>query len=392
MSKELSWDEARAVAVTSFAKLESELISISKSAGRVAAEDLFALSPLPFYDTSAMDGWVVNGAGPWKIVGEIPTGYMPTLSLKENECARIGTGGIIPEGATAVIRWEHALEMNGEISGSTEVGKDIRLAGLECRIGDQLVTAGTRLQPALVGNLAAAGHDDVPVTRKPRVALFFLGDELVHSGLPRDGKIRDSLGVQVPALLSLLGVEVVVERFIDDEFSSLVDAVKEVVDKVDLIVTTGGTADGPRDHVHPLLDELGATYLIDRVKARPGHPSLLAELADSTGRRVAYLGLPGNPQSALVCIASLGQPLIASLQGLNFSHELAEVVLGEELESPAEFNRLVAGVIEDGKFYPAQKIGSNMLRGLAHSTGFAVLNAGKTPVGGSARWLPIPRF
>ncbi len=392
MSRELSWDEARAVAFSAFSPLNSEIIPISKSAGRVVTEDLFALSPLPFYDTSAMDGWVVNGAGPWRIVGEIPTGYMPTLSLNENECARIGTGGIIPGGATAVIRWEHAIEMNGEISGSTEVRKDIRLAGLECRVGDRLVTAGTLLQPALVGNLAAAGHDELPVTRKPRVALFFLGDELVHSGLPRDGKIRDSLGVQVPALLSLLGVEVVVERFIDDEYSSLVEAVKDAVDTVDVIVTTGGTADGPRDHVHPLLDELGAEYLVDRVRARPGHPSLLAQVTDSTGRRVAYLGLPGNPQSALVCIASLGQPLIASLQGLNFTRELEEVQLGEELESPAEFNRLVAGVIEGGKFYPAQKIGSNMLRGLAHSTGFAVLNAGKTPAGGRARWLPIPHF
>ena len=391
MSKELAWDEARKIAAESFAHLACELIPISQGAGRIVALDLHALSPLPFYETSAMDGWVVSGEGPWTIVGEIPTGYLPQLSLNEHECARIGTGGIIPEGATAVIRWEHATESQGQITGTTELGKDIRLAGLECQIGDLLVTAGTILQPALVGNLAAAGYDEIPVTRRPRVALFFLGDELVHSGLPRDGKIRDSLGVQVPALFSLLGVEVIDQRFIDDEFASLANAVKEISDHVDLIVTTGGTADGPRDHVHPLLAALGARYLVDRVKARPGHPSLLAEIKDSTGRSVAYLGLPGNPQSALVCITSLGLPLIAALQGRTFSCDLNRAASSQALESPADFNRLVAGVVEDGIFYPATKIGSNM-RGLAHSTGFAVLDAGLTPVGGQVRWLPIPQF
>ena len=392
MSKELAWDVARKVAAESFTQLSSELIPISQSAGRVVASDLHALSPLPFYDTSAMDGWVVSGDGPWKIVGEIPTGYLPTFSLQDMQCARIGTGGIIPNGATAVLRWEHATEEDGEISGETHSGKDIRLAGLECATGDLLVTAGTLLQPALVGNLAAAGYDEIPVTSKPRVALFFLGDELVQSGLPRDGKIRDSLGVQVPALFSLLGVEVIEQRFIDDEYSSLIAAVREVLERVDIIVTTGGTADGPRDHVHPLLDELGARYLIDRVKARPGHPSLLAALSDSSGRSVAYLGLPGNPQSALVCITSLGLPLVAALQGRTFSLELAQVTTSEALESPADFNRLVAGTVEAGTFYPATKIGSNMLRGLAHSTGFAVLPPGLTPAGGEVRWLPIPHF
>ena len=390
--EELSWDAARQVAARSFPRLGSEMLPIGAAAGRILAEDCFALAPLPFYDTSAMDGWVVSGDQPWKIVGEIPTGYLPSMDLAAGECARIGTGGIIPTGATAVIRWEHATEEDGYIHGETGAGKDIRPAGAECAAGELLATAGTLLQPAIVGNLAGSGIDEVLVAKRPRIALFFLGDELIHEGLPRDGKIRDSLGVQVPALLELIGAEIIEQRFINDEYQSLIGAVRDVIDTVDIIATTGGTADGPRDHVHPLLAELGARYLVNRIKARPGHPMLLAELSDSDNRKVAFLGLPGNPQSALSAITTLGLTLMACLVGQEMDFNLPRVETSEEIETPPDFNRLVAGKIENGKFVPAQKIGSNMLRGLAASTGFAVCDSGTTPVGGTVRWLAIPLF
>ena len=389
---EPSWDVAREIAATSFTSLPSEVVKIGESAGRILAEDCYAIAPLPFYETSAMDGWVVSGNAPWKIVGEIPTGFLPTFELSDGECARIGTGGIIPVGATAVIRWEHATESDGLITGETNPGKDIRPAGAECAAGELLATAGTLLQPAIVGNLAGSGIDEVRVVKRAKVALFFLGDELIHEGLPRDGKIRDSLGVQIPSLFQLIGTDVTVQRFIDDDYQSLLKAAQDVIDQVDIIVTTGGTADGPRDHVHPLLKDLGARYLVNRIKSRPGHPMLLAEVKDSTGRALAYLGLPGNPQSALAAITTLGIPLLTSLYGQKMDFELPCYETSEAIEVPADFNRLVAGKIIDGKFYPAQKIGSNMLRGIASSTGFAVCDAGLTPIGGLIRWLEIPLF
>ena len=388
---ELSWDHAREIAATSFAALPSDRVKIGESAGRILAEDAFAIAPLPFYETSAMDGWVVSGDQPWKIVGEIPTGFLPTLELAHSQCARIGTGGIIPAGATAVIRWEHATEGDGFITGETHAGKDIRPAGAECAAGELLATAGMLLQPAIVGNLAGSGIDEVAVVRRPRVALFFLGDELIHEGLPHDGKIRDSLGVQVPALFTLIGVDVVTTLFINDDYQSLVDAVNGVLDHVDIVATTGGTADGAKDHIHPLLKELNGRFLVNRIKARPGHPMVLAALSHQ-GRDIAFLGLPGNPQSALAAITTLGIPLITSLNGQKMNFDLPTYATSEAVEAPAEFNRLMAGNIVDGHFRPAQKIGSNMLRGLASSTGFAILNSGATPVGGLVRWLEIPRF
>ena len=388
---EPSWDVAREIAATSFTTLPAEMVRISESAGRVLAEDSFAQAPLPFYDTSAMDGWVVNGDQPWRIVGEVSTGYLPRFSLEPGQCARIGTGGIIPDGGTSVIRWEDATESDGFISGQTQAGKDIRLTGAECAAGELLARAGTLLQPATVGNLAGSGIDEVRVVKRPRVALLFLGDELIHDGLPRDGKIRDSLGVQLPALFTLIGSDVVMSRFIDDEYQSLVDAVKSLIGQVDIVVTTGGTADGARDHVHPLLQELKARYLVNRVKARPGHPMLLASLSHN-GRDVAFLGLPGNPQSALAAITTLGIPLIATLYGQEINLELPRVPTSEEVVAPADFNRLMAGKLIDGSFFPAQKLGSNMLRGVAAATGFAVLDPGLTQAGGLVRWLAIPLF
>lgn len=388
-ARELSWDQARENAAALGSALPVEKIALSSSVGRTTAKDLIALCDLPSYTTSAMDGFALCGEGPWKIIGEISAGQPSKVIVLPGEAMRIATGGVIPDGVDTVVEWERASLVNDFVHASPMPGTHIRPAGAECAIGDLLVTVGTTITPGMVGFLSAAGHDEVAVRTKPKIALLLLGDELVLSGLPHSGRVRDALGPQLPAWLTRLGAEVVYQKYVPDELSAVISAIGEVAAKCDLIITTGGTADGPRDHIHAALADLSATFVVDRVRSRPGHPMLLAHLPFNPDKPLPLLGLPGNPQSAIVGLLTLGLPLIDSMLGKEF-HELSAVRTRSELSAPENFNRLVLGNLHDGEFVAGEYLGSAMLRGLANSQGFAVALSGKTAPGSHVRWLPLP--
>ena len=385
---EVDWDYARAEASRAVSPLLHELIPISQGLNRRIADDYSALCDLPPFTTSAMDGWVVAGEGPWKILGDVKAGAPYDKELETGSALRIATGAVIPRGTLGVVRWEIAEEIHGEIHAMAVAGADIRPAGEECRKGELLVKRGTRLSPSLLGLLASTGYDQIKVFRKPRVAIILLGDELQLAGIPVHGLVRDSLGPQLPGWLERLGVEVISINYVTDELDSVVRALLDAVPTCDLIVTTGGTADGPRDHVHAALARIGASFVVDRVRSRPGHPALLAMLRALT--QIPVLGLPGNPQSAIVGLMTLGAPVLSAFQSEE-QPELSLVRTRNELKAPENFTRLVLGNLIDGEFEMGAHLGSAMLRGLANSTGFAVVPSGIAPIGARVRWLPLPQ-
>lgn len=386
--QEVDWDHARKVAGSLCQQLAPDKVSLEFATNRILATDCLALCELPTYTTSSMDGWAVAGDGPWKIVGDVKAGAPFKESLQSGTSVRIATGAVIPHGTFGVVRWEVAEVKDDFVHAQVSEGGDIRPAGEECRKGDLLARKGTKLSPSLIGLLAACGYDTVDVVRKPKIALLLLGDELLLSGLPEGGRVRDSLGPQLPGWLDRLGVETVSTRYVTDELSSVINAISDAPD-CDVIITTGGTADGPRDHIHSALESLNATMVVDRVRSRPGHPMLLA-MIPHRGKSVPVLGLPGNPQSAIVGLMSLGAPLIGSFLGL-VANDLEIVTTENELTAPKDFTRLVLGNLSHGRFEMGEHLGSAMLRGLAASTGFAVVNSGTTPAGGQVRWLPLPQ-
>lgn len=385
--QEVSWDQARILASESVSTLESEEIDIASAIDRFSSCDLLALSDLPAFTTSSMDGWAVAGEGPWQIIGDVKAGAPHTDLLQDGTTVRIATGAVIPEGTHGVLRWEDAREEDGRIYGQVLRGAEIRPSGEECKKGDLLVSRGSQLTPAHIGLLAATGYDTVSVVRKPRIALLLLGDELLHSGIAHSGRVRDSLGPQLPGWFARLGAEIVSTNFVSDELETVITALKESLD-CDLIVTTGGTADGPRDHIHNALAALGATFVVDRVRSRPGHPMLLASIP-TDGERVSLLGLPGNPQSAIVGMMTLGSPLLNSFLGKAILPPM-KVITHSEINAPTDFTRLVLGNLRDGYFEAGEHLGSAMLRGLAQSTGFAVSQSGTTLVGSAVGWVPLP--
>lgn len=383
---DVSWESARRIARDAAGPLPAERIPLAEAVERVLAEPALALVDLPGFDTSAMDGWAICGAGPWQIIGAVLAGAAPSSPLAPGEAVTIATGAAVPPGATSVVRSEDGTVIDGVLQSVTATAGDhIRPRGEECRVGETLAAAGTVVTPAVAGLLAAAGLDHVSVRAVPRAALLLLGDELLDSGLPGVGQVRDSLGPQLPGWLRRLGATVDVVVRVADTVADLVTALRSArASGVDLILTTGGTAAGPVDCLHAALAELGGRLLVDSVAVRPGHPMVLADLAG-----VPLVGLPGNPQSAVVSLVSLGAPVVRSMLGQP-EPPLAEVALAADLKAPNHENRLVLGTVSGGRFTAASHLGSAMLRGLSVSEGFAVLPPTGAAAGAVVGWLPLP--
>lgn len=377
---EPSWDLARETAAKLGKVLPTQFVAINNALGRTLAEDAISLVDLPTYETSAMDGYVVSGSGPWQIIGEVKAGAPYSGTLNAGQALGIATGAVIPKGGFGIIRWEQA-QVNGEtLIGETEAGKDFRPAGAEAKKGEVLIEKGTTLNPGMIGLLAASGYDEVSVFRKPRVALLLFGDEIQLSGIPTSGLVRDSLGPQLPGWFERLGCEVAHIEYVADTLELTVAALKSAAQEFDLIATTGGTAEGPRDFLKPALQELNGKLLIDKVAVRPGHPQLLGEI-----NQVPVLGLPGNPQSAVVALMTLGAPLIDAMFGRTLK-ALPLISSDDQFEATPGFTRLALGNVANGRFQLGGYLGSAMLRSLAHAQGFAVCTNPPTTL----RWLGLP--
>jgi molybdopterin molybdotransferase len=386
---EASWQAAREAAAMVAGVLPPEQVPVHLSPGRVLATNCIALCDLPSFDSSAMDGWAVAGDGPWAIVGDARAGSPLAQPLAPGTAARIATGAVVPTGTESVIRWEDARITDGRVHAEPSPGSDIRRAGEECRAGDLIARVGTLVTPALAGFLAATGHDHVAVVRRPRVHVLLLGDELQQSGIPSGGRVRDSLGPQLPGWLSRMGAEVLAGDLVADDLGEVASTIAQAARESDLVITTGGTAAGPRDHLRAAIERNAGKVLVDCVAVRPGHPMLLAEFATQGSRRVPLVGLPGNPHSAIVGLLTLAQPLIDTMLGRPTT-PLAMVPTSSELRAPCDHTRLIAGNLAEGRFELSPYGGSAMLRGLAQSSGFAIVPEGTTPAGAHVHWLPLP--
>ncbi|MFD9356703.1 molybdopterin molybdotransferase MoeA [Streptomyces sp. NPDC060031] len=373
-----AWSRAREAAARAGESVRGRTrqASLADALGEVLAAPLDALTDLPSFDTSAMDGWAVAGPGPWTVRagGGVLAGADRPEPLADGEAVRIATGARIPADTTAVIRSEHSREAGTQLHPERPVatGQDIRPRGQECRSGDLLLPAGSLVTPAVLGLAAAAGYDELTTRPRPRVEILVLGDELLTEGRPHDGLIRDALGPMLGPWLTRLGAEVVATRRLGDDPDGAEALLKAVTGSTaDLVITTGGTASGPVDHVHPVLRQAGAELLVDGVAVRPGHPMLLARLgAPADGRYV--VGLPGNPLAAVSGLLTLAEPLVRALAGRRRRPRYALPVEGDVPGHPHD-TRLVPVLLTDEHAVPLRYNGPAMLRGVAAADALAVV-------------------
>lgn len=384
------WPRARDIAARaarSGSRRTPVSVPLADALGLVLASPLDALTDLPSFDTSAMDGWAVAGPGPWEVRDEgVLAGHAQPDPLTDGEAVRIATGARVPADTTAVLRTEHGrTDAQGRLHATREVvhGQDIRPRGQECRGGDQLLPVGTLVTPAVLGLAAAAGYDTVTAVPRPRVEVLVLGDELLTEGRPHDGLIRDALGPMLPPWLRALGAEVTAVRRLGDDARALRKALTGST--ADLVVTTGGTAAGPVDHVHPTLERMGAELLVDGVKVRPGHPMLLARTKEDQH----LVGLPGNPLAAVSGLLTLAEPLLRTLAARP-APEPYTLALREAVHGHPYDTRLIPVVLRGDHAVPLHYNGPAMLRGIAAADALAVVPPGGARQGEETELLDLP--
>ena len=293
-------DEARGRLRQAVSRLDSEDVPIAATVGRVTAAPQRALVDLPGWDNSSLDGFALRAADSGRelpVTLTVAAGDDPP-PLGPDSAATIGTGGVVPEGADAVVAVEHASAVDGRMRADDRLapGDGIRRRGADIAAGAIVVDGGVRLTPVAVSSLAAAGLGAVACTRRPRAVVLTTGDELVEPGTPlRRGQVHDSNSLLLAETLAAFGCTVEHGGRVPDtreETERLFAAALEA----DLVVSSGGVSVGPRDHVKPSLAALGVEELFWRVAIQPGKP-VWAGRAPAGG---IVLGLPGNPLSALV--------------------------------------------------------------------------------------------
>lgn len=362
------WPLARTTAYGSAAAVPVLRRPLADCGGATLAELLTARNCLPPWDLAAMDGYAVAGSGPWTLVGEVLAGEVAQFELAPGEAVATGTGARLPTGTTAVLPVESAVRLGPDVQGEIAAGRHVRRQGEECLAGEQLLPAGTAVTAAVLGLAAACGHDDLAVRLPPAVLALVTGDELLESGAPRDGRVRDALGPQLPLLVAAHGGRLSGVRNLPDDPDLLRKAVETARSPV--IVVTGASSAGAADHLRPVLVDLGAQPLVDGVACRPGHPQLLARLPD--GRVV--VGLPGNPLAARVAVVTLLAPLLAGMTGRALRADRALAV--EPLPASPSATRLVPVRREGWHVTAVPGTGAGMLRGAAVADALAVVPPG----------------
>jgi molybdopterin molybdotransferase len=365
-------------------------VPLCDAAAGTLARSVHALADLPGFASSAMDGWVVSGSGPWQLAEPILTGEAPSSAPLAPGWARpICTGAPVPPGSVAVLRTENGVALDDRVlahpSTTTLVeGADIRPQGEEARTRELLLASGTRLTPAALALAAVSGIDTVTIRREPTVSLVLLGAEILTAGIPPAGHVRDAYGIPLPHLLGQQGAKVLDVLHVLDDSDATVAGFSRVGPQ--LIISTGGSSHGMTDHVRSALATLNAELLIDGVAMRPGHPVMLAVRPDGT----LILCLPGNPLAAMTALLTLGLALIDGMLGRHLAVD-QYVVAGQDMENRSELSvRVVAYRLEGGRAVLTPFQGSGMLRGLVAADGLAVVPARGARAGEAVLRIPLP--
>lgn len=312
-----------------------ETVPLEDALGRILAEPARASEPIPQYARSTMDGFAVAseaGAQARRVVGEILMGQAPPRALGPGEALRIPTGGVLPEGADAVVPLEDVEECDGTIRlREAPLAFDcVTPAGADAAQGEELLAPGRRLGSAEIGALATLGISPVPVFARRRFAIVSTGDELVDpSALLGIGQVRDSNRFAIAASLRALGAEAVHLPRAADTPEGLRAALGSALAEHDGVVLSGGSSVGARDLVPRVVAGLGSPgVIVHGLRVKPGKPTMLGAIG---GKPV--IGLSGNPTSALLILEAVVRPILAAYLGAS---EDGPATLAAEAAAPFE--------------------------------------------------------
>jgi molybdopterin molybdotransferase len=392
----LSVDQARERILSNFQPVTTETLSLTGCSNRVLAQDIVAANDLPPFDNSSMDGFAVRAADVLeatdafprrlRVVADIPAGSQPTISLGPGEAARIMTGAPLPAGADAVVPVEET-DFNNRDAGtpapdevqiikSPRSGANIRPRGMDILAGNVVLHKGRILKPQDLGLLAMLGVARLLVYRRPRIALFSSGDELLNVDAPlEDGKIRDSNSYTLAALVEESGAEVIRLGVAKDNHDAVKDLLEKAVElDVDLILSSAGVSVGAFDFVKQVIEANGKMDFW-RVNMRPGKPVAFGEY-----KRIPFIGLPGNPVSAFVGFEVFVRGAIQRLGGSSSGgRSTVRVRCAEQVDSDGRESYLRAQVREENGNFVAHLTGhqgSGNLHSLVQANALLIIPAG----------------
>lgn len=406
----IGFDEARAIVaqVAAARRLPGERVALSAAHGRVLASALAAGIDQPGFDNSAMDGYAlrhadlaVAAADGLRLIGEQFAGRSHDLRIGAGECVRITTGAPLPAGADSILIRENARIEGDRVFPlqAPKPGQHVRRAGEDVKVGDALLGAGQVLTPARIALAAGQGLDRLQVARRPTVAVFTTGDELIAPGLPlRPGELYDSNRELLMGLLRAEGLEPVAWPRLPDDPEAILTALRHAGHAFDVVITCGGVSAGDKDHLPALLQREGRVHFW-KVRMRPGMPLLFAESRPETpgdafatgeypsGSRkplgdALFLCLPGNPVSVLATFLTLGRDLLDGLQGRSDPRPRLRARLRSGWRKTHERLEFLRGRLScdaDGVLWvdPNPADGSHRMRAAADSDALIVLPEGE---------------
>jgi molybdopterin molybdotransferase len=374
-------------------KGETELVSINESFGRFLAEDLIATCDVPHFDRAPYDGHAVRSVDTQQasqsnpieleVIDHLGAGMTTSKILGENQTVRIMTGAMMPEGADAVVMLElsKSFERDGDkymyVKRPSKKGENVSFRGEDAKEGQVLVNKGTMINPGIQAMLATFGYAMVSVARKPVVGLFATGTELLdvdEALVP--GKIRNSNSYMISAQIERAGGEVHYYGNLPDEFDTCFEAVQDAINKVDILVTTGGVSVGDYDYLPDIYKKLGAEVLFNKVGMRPGSVTTVAQI---NGKLL--FGLSGNPSACYVGFELFTRPIIRKMLFSNEPHLRKEVATLEIAFPKANpFTRFVRSQysIKNGRLMvaPSGLDKSNIVMSLAGANSLMILPGG----------------
>jgi len=361
----------------------SERIPVERALGRINAETVYANLDIPPADNSAMDGYAIRHAEtqldePMPIQDHIYAGDEP-MPLKPKQAIRLFTGSLMPDGADTVVMQEHCTEIEGsvEINRLPPAGANVRFRGEDMAKDQTIIAQGQTLNSRHLAILATQGCTHIDVYPVPKIGILSTGDELINPGQPlREGQIYNSNSPMLKGMIDALGAEATACIHAPDTIEAIQEALRQLTDSCDVVLTVGGVSVGDKDFVKPAIEQMGGRMDLWRVRMKPGRPVTLAQV-----RRTPVIGLPGNPVSAYAIFLLMVSPLIRRLQGRTLI--LPPVFYGQletdrQFHGPREeFLRVQAHPKNDGRLqliaHPKQ--GSAMISSLAWASGLARIPA-----------------
>ena len=368
---------------------------VLEAVGRVAAEDLRSDIDVSPFAHSAMDGFAVRaeeltGASvevpvELDVVAEIAAGDVFDGAIAAGQCVRIMTGAPLPEDADAVVKYEIVEVVSGDgkpgsrvsFSAPTGVRSNVRDAGEEAKAGEVVVERGEVIGSAGVGFLASCGIVNVPVHRRPRVAVIAVGSELVDpSEVPTRGKIRNSNSYALAACAQAAGAVPVILPIVEDTQEALAAAVRAATDQYDFVVTSGGASNGDFDFIKPVVEELGE-LLITTVNMRPGKAQTFGIVNETP-----VFGLPGNPAAAYVGFEMIIRPALRKMQGYtHFERPSVRARLSRDVKKKDPRRIFLRGTLyknDEGEYVvaPAKNQSSGLFGVIQRSNCMAILPEG----------------